>query len=434
MCRDQDTWIIVYSLARLRHRDKELIHHLGAHVVSRNLTEFRPQGIANLAYSIGLLGMKHRSLLRALCAHMTPCRLEEFSEQEVANLTYGLALVRWRDTGVLSSICQHVLANASGFKPRGLSSLFYSLGLLDFREETFFYGVCDQIQFRLPTFNAQDISNTVYGLGLLELSHQGLLSAVEAEMSGRLEEFTGQGLGNVVYGFGLLERECPDLLQAIADHIPTRFDDMTEQNISNIVWAMGNLGFMDGRTGEPVEAERRFLFELHESSFKYSVYTHHTVEGQLLEASRRSGACGLMALTQTKDGLLVFGRRSRYVGAFAGFYHCVPAGMVDEIGADWKSVERCNFMALMDAGHEQGHKYEFVLSMKLSLTAEEVHRRYQNASDKKEHEERPTTLVPPLLKAVASSGIDAAKTSGGIHTARRMHDGAWICFNASENA
>jgi hypothetical protein len=25
-----------------------------------------------------------------------------------------------------------------------------------------------------------------------------------------------------------------------------------------------------------------------------------------------------------------------------------------EIGADWKSVERCNFMALMDAGHEQG--------------------------------------------------------------------------------
>lgn len=194
----QDTWIIVYSLARLRHKDKELIHHLGAHVVSRNLTEFRPQGIANLAYSLGLLGMKHRSLLRAVCAHVTPCRLEEFSEQEVANLTYGLALVRWRDTGLLSSICRHVLANASGFKPRGLSSLFYSLGLLDFREEKFFCGVCNHIQFRLPTFNAQDISNTVYGLGLLELSHQGLLSAVEAEMSGRLEEFTGQGLGNVV--------------------------------------------------------------------------------------------------------------------------------------------------------------------------------------------------------------------------------------------
>ncbi|CAL1171542.1 unnamed protein product [Cladocopium goreaui] len=289
--------------------------------------------------------MKHRSLLRAVCAHVTPCRLEEFSEQEVANLTYGLALVRWRDTGLLSSICRHVLANASGFKPRGLSSLFYSLGLLDFREEKFFCGVCNHIQFRLPTFNAQDISNTVYGLGLLELSHQGLLSAVEAEMSGRLEEFTGQGLGNVVYGFGLLERECPDLLQAIADHTPTRFDDMTEQNISNIVWAMGNLGFMDERILEgprcydkEVETAtethwqmlikvkpqlfdgavwclrnfavdgRSLLLDMQESSFKYSVYTHHTVEGQLLEASRRSGACGLMALTQTKDGLLVFGR------------------------------------------------------------------------------------------------------------------------------
>lgn len=163
------------------------------------------------------------------------------------------------------------------------------------------------------------------------------------------------------------------------------------QLFDGAVWCLRNFA-VDGRS---------LLLDMQESSFKYSVYTHHTVEGQLLEASRRSGACGLMALTQTKDGLLVFGRRSRYVGAFAGFYHCVPAGMVvvpdlqqliakeleEEIGADWKSVERCNFMALMDAGHEQGHKYEFVLSMKLSLTAEEVHRRYQNASDKKEHED-----------------------------------------------
>lgn len=144
------------------------------------------------------------------------------------------------------------------------------------------------------------------------------------------------------------------------------------------------------------------VLDMQESSYKYSVYTHHTPEGQLLDFSRRSGACGLMSLTETKDGLLVFGKRSRYVGAFAGFYHCVPAGIVDvpdlqkviskeleeEVGADWSLVESCNFMALMDTGQEQGHKYEFLLSMKLSLTAEEVHHRYQfHAFDKKEHEE-----------------------------------------------
>eukprot|EP00438_Fugacium_kawagutii_P006452 Skav204516 [mRNA] locus=scaffold3201:106418:123439:+ [translate_table: standard] len=158
------------------------------------------------------------------------------------------------------------------------------------------------------------------------------------------------------------------------------------------------------------------VLDMQESSYKYSVYTHHTPEGQLLDFSRRSGACGLMSLTETKDGLLVFGKRSRYVGAFAGFYHCVPAGIVDvpdlqkviskeleeEVGADWTLVESCNFMALMDTGQEQGHKYEFLLSMKLSLTAEEVHHRYQSAFDKKEHEE--FLFIRPHATTVGSAG------------------------------
>ncbi|CAE7293023.1 unnamed protein product [Symbiodinium necroappetens] len=114
----------------------------------------------------------------------------------------------------------------------------------------------------------------------------------------------------------------------------------------------------------------------------------------------RSGACGLMALTETADGLLVFGQRSQYVGAFPGYFHCVPAGVVDapdllhtvqkeleeEVGVDWADVRRCDFYALLDTGAEQGHKYEFVLYLQLALPAGDVFRRYQSAIDKKEHE------------------------------------------------
>ncbi|CAE7481592.1 unnamed protein product [Symbiodinium microadriaticum] len=138
----------------------------------------------------------------------------------------------------------------------------------------------------------------------------------------------------------------------------------------------------------------------------------------------RSGACGLMALTETEDGLLVFGQRSQYVGAFPGYFHCVPAGVVDapdllhivqkdyndyhdqsqqgsypseqnknpkkeleeEVGVDWADVRRCDFYALLDTGAEQGHKYEFVLYLQLALPAGDVFRRYQSAIDKKEHE------------------------------------------------
>ncbi|CAK9093643.1 unnamed protein product [Durusdinium trenchii] len=147
------------------------------------------------------------------------------------------------------------------------------------------------------------------------------------------------------------------------------------------------------------------LLEMQESSFKYVVYTHLTPQGQLLPPARRSGATGLMALTWTQDGSYVFGRRSQHVGAFPGFYHCVPAGMVDvpdlkamiqkelweEIGADWSLVTDCRFHALMDTGHEQGHKYEFLLSLKLAMTSEQVYRQYLGATDRKEHQASETS-------------------------------------------
>ncbi|CAE7436562.1 unnamed protein product [Symbiodinium natans] len=148
------------------------------------------------------------------------------------------------------------------------------------------------------------------------------------------------------------------------------------------------------------EVGPHLLLDMQETSFKYVIYTHLSDAGKQMAAGRRSGACGLMALTETSDGLLVFGQRSQYVGAFPGYFHCVPAGVVDapdllhivqkeldeEAGVDWSGVCRCDFFALLDTGAEQGHKYEFVLHLRLGLSASEVFRRYQSATDKKEHE------------------------------------------------
>ncbi|CAE7636513.1 unnamed protein product [Symbiodinium sp. CCMP2592] len=125
------------------------------------------------------------------------------------------------------------------------------------------------------------------------------------------------------------------------------------------------------------------LLEMQETSFKYVIYTHLSDAGKQMDAARRSGACGLMALTETADGLLVFGQRSQYVGAFPGYFHCE---LKEEVGVVWAGVSRCEFYALLDTGAEQGHKYEFVLYLRLALSASDVFRLYQSAIDKKEHE------------------------------------------------
>mmetsp|Transcript_55574 Transcript_55574/g.96542 ORF Transcript_55574/g.96542 Transcript_55574/m.96542 type:complete len:293 (+) Transcript_55574:55-933(+) len=163
------------------------------------------------------------------------------------------------------------------------------------------------------------------------------------------------------------------------------------------------------------------------SSFKYMLYTHMTDAGKALPAEARAGACGLMALTETADGFLVFGRRSRSLAAMPGYWHCVPAGQVDipeppkvlqkelleETGFSWDVVRESSLLALMDCGAEQGHKYEFVFWLRLGVTAAQVHEKFKSAEDRAEHEALIFVAVAPdsASKALTAVSEDPTKPS-----------------------
>lgn len=140
--------------------------------------------------------------------------------------------------------------------------------------------------------------------------------------------------------------------------------------------------------------------ELQRSSYKYVLYTHHTEEGRQLPQAQRAGACGIMALTQTRDGYLVFGKRSSKVATMPGHWHCMPAGALDspdlrgvlqkelleETGCSWDLVKEAGLLAALDSGAEQGHQVEFVGRLDLALCAAELHERHLRAEDRFEHE------------------------------------------------
>ena len=124
-------------------------------------------------------------------------------------------------------------------------------------------------------------------------------------------------------------------------HVPLQVETETEEHWQKLI-KMRPLLF-DGaawclRSYEVKGGE--LILDMQESSFKYLLYTHHTLQGRLLIKERRMSACGLMALTETTDGLLVLGRplgaqhlrafprRGRDV-EFPLYFHCVPAGVVD---------------------------------------------------------------------------------------------------------
>merc|ERR1711920_701602 len=120
------------------------------------------------------------------------------------------------------------------------------------------------------------------------------------------------------------------------------------------------------------------------------LFTHMTEVGRATVplASRCNGA-GLMALTETSDGFLVFGLRSRKAGAMPLHWHCVPAGILDapdpvavlkkelveETNVEWHLVKGGELLAVLSTGEEQGHKPELVFRLLLSASAAEVYER-----------------------------------------------------------
>eukprot|EP00411_Alexandrium_monilatum_P052987 CAMPEP_0175419016 /NCGR_PEP_ID=MMETSP0095-20121207/46011_1 /TAXON_ID=311494 /ORGANISM="Alexandrium monilatum, Strain CCMP3105" /LENGTH=330 /DNA_ID=CAMNT_0016718193 /DNA_START=51 /DNA_END=1040 /DNA_ORIENTATION=- len=138
-------------------------------------------------------------------------------------------------------------------------------------------------------------------------------------------------------------------------------------------------------------------------------FTHMTPHGRAAVplASRCNGA-GLMALTETSDGALLFGLRSRRAGALPLHWHCMPAGVVDapdpaavlrkelveETGFEWPAVTACEFLAIMLTGEEQGDKPEFVFRLVLAASARDIYGRRRAAEDSAEHEALAFVRIP----------------------------------------
>jgi len=102
-----------------------------------------------------------------------------------------------------------------------------------------------------------------------------------------------------------------------------------------------------------------------------------------------------MSLSETSDGMLVFGLRARDAGDMPLRWHCVPAGflevpdpqfalkdkLTEQTGLDWNQVTSGELWALLSAGEEYGHKPELTYRLLLTETAAEVHKHYHAAHE-----------------------------------------------------
>lgn len=102
------------------------------------------------------------------------------------------------------------------------------------------------------------------------------------------------------------------------------------------------------------------MLQVQESSFKYVLYTHMTDQSRQLLPADRTDALGLMAVTETVDGYIVYGKRSAKLATMPSHWHCVPAGhlssaesravleqeLQEELDCDWSTARSVKALAV----------------------------------------------------------------------------------------
>mmetsp|Transcript_4012 Transcript_4012/g.11739 ORF Transcript_4012/g.11739 Transcript_4012/m.11739 type:complete len:297 (+) Transcript_4012:99-989(+) len=176
------------------------------------------------------------------------------------------------------------------------------------------------------------------------------------------------------------------------------------------------------------EAQRRLRLTLQRSSYRF-MHFDITPLGQALPPSERCNGMSLSSLTETSDGYLVLGLRSRKAGAMPLHWHCLPAGILDcpdpaavlrkelaeEAAVEWPGVAACELLAMLSSGEEMGHKPEMVFRLLLSVPASDVIARRQAAEDRAEHEALAFVTVPrPGAPKVGGAGEQATESKKDI--------------------
>lgn len=177
------------------------------------------RSLSSVAHCLGAYEVKDKELMSEVARHAEAC-LSDFTPQGLANLLWGFARVgmqpsqRWMDAYL--GTCQNQL---SGFKPQELSVVLWSLARLKFKlQPVRLKELLQHVSQHLPQYCAHSLSNVLWALGMWadQRPDDAWLSATVAELSSpaKLQNFTDQGLSQSLWALVQLRYELSDAAKA----------------------------------------------------------------------------------------------------------------------------------------------------------------------------------------------------------------------------
>ena len=253
----------------------------------RNLSQFNPQGLSNLAYAYALIEYVPKfddgsDLFDHIAMQSIKMRAE-FNAQDVSNMVWAFATVkkrhdalfkamgdqvvaqdRLRDSQPLSNtvwayatagvshpdlfekVASHIvrLGHLRDFEPQALSNIVWAYAKAGVSHPKLFEKVGNHVAGlrSLDRFtHPQDVSNTVWAYATAGVNHPQLFEKMANHIIGldNLRRLDPQAISNTVWAFVTAEVNHPKLFEKVANHIVEvgHLKDFNTQNLSNIVWA-----------------------------------------------------------------------------------------------------------------------------------------------------------------------------------------------------
>jgi len=223
------------------------------------LSQFEPQGYANLAYACAIADVcptfEQSSTLYDLIADAIVALkdLRPFKSQDFSNIVWTYATAKASHSRLFEKVADELIAchDLGSFGPQSLSNIVWAYATANVSHRGLFRKVADMITCRhLRSFSPQALSNILWAFATAKVSRPGLFEKVADELVSHrdLESFDPESLSSIAWAFTTAKASNQILLDRIADAAIVRKNGFSAQGIANILWSFSSSGLVQSQT------------------------------------------------------------------------------------------------------------------------------------------------------------------------------------------
>ena len=205
------------------------------------MSEFKPQGLANMAWAWATAGRAAPVVFDAIAAAAALC-VRDFKPQEVANTVWAFATAGHAAPALFGTIAAEVARRVHEFNPQNLANTAWAFATAGHAAPVLFDAIAGEGVRRMRDFNPQDQANTAWAYATAGYAAPALFDAIAAEAARGVRVFNPQGLANTAWAYATAGHAAPVLFDAIASEGARRARDFNPQDLANTAWAFATTG------------------------------------------------------------------------------------------------------------------------------------------------------------------------------------------------